>query len=151
MWLNAALHKDGGSRSRERMRALSAAASLALAQGDHGIAEASAQECLELATDLGDEAWRQHALYVLGHATHDLAQAQAYMEERMAGLRKSGDTKDRASALSEQRTVTPQSPGMDIPFLLTLSSHRICQPAARTSSTGNAGTTCFPKVYACAG
>ncbi len=100
-WLEAALRKDRRGRSRERMIALYAAAYLAMQQSDYAEARTLAEECLALTRDLGEEAWREHPLIVLGHVVADPARARAFMEERIAILRRTGNDALLAEALAD--------------------------------------------------
>ncbi|HZP80237.1 MAG TPA: adenylate/guanylate cyclase domain-containing protein [Chthonomonadaceae bacterium] len=100
-WLDAALRKEGESRSPERMIALYAAAYLAMQQSDFAVAESLAADCLALARERGEQAWQEHPLIVLGHVVSDPARAQAFMAERIAILRQTSHQALLSEALAD--------------------------------------------------
>jgi predicted ATPase len=100
-WLGGALAEDGEADPGLRRRALTAAAALALLQGDYGAATAFAEAGLEVARSTGNPTYVANALSNLGAivlAAGDHDRAGSLLEEAVPLAREAGD--DRIAALA---------------------------------------------------
>jgi predicted ATPase/DNA-binding SARP family transcriptional activator len=100
-WLAQALAQEGGGPAEQRRRALTAAAALALLQGDYAVSTAFAEESLSLARAGGEGRLVANALSNLGAivlAGGDHERAATLLEEAVALARSVGD--DRIAALA---------------------------------------------------
>jgi predicted ATPase/class 3 adenylate cyclase len=102
-WLTDALTRGGGASAALRVKALNAAASLALKQGDYKPALAMAQESLALSKELGDKRGTASCLVVLGIQAcqlGDFKRAEALGGEGLSLSRETGDNWGTAWAQS---------------------------------------------------
>jgi predicted ATPase/DNA-binding NarL/FixJ family response regulator len=93
--LDEALARGSGAPAALRSRALEGAGALALWQGDHARARALLEECLGVATALGETPRAAHALTLLGYAAvfqGDAAGGLDLNERSLARYRAVGDT-----------------------------------------------------------
>jgi predicted ATPase/DNA-binding XRE family transcriptional regulator len=101
-WLEVGLLRSNGVSSQVRMRALYAAGTLTLVQGDQPHTLAHMQELLLLAREHSDSLQVQHALTILGMAAVQRGhhhQAAHHLEEGLALARAGGHQPDIARAL----------------------------------------------------
>jgi predicted ATPase/DNA-binding SARP family transcriptional activator len=100
-WLQAALEAGGDQPLDLRRRALTAAAALALLQGDYPVATAFAEQSLDTARESGNQVFVANALSNLGAivlAAGDHDRARDLLEKAVALARDVGD--DRIAALA---------------------------------------------------
>ena len=100
-WLREALETGGDQPLVLRRRALTAAAALALIQGDYPVATGFAEQSLDTARESGNQVYVANALSNLGAivlAAGDHERAGALLEEAVALAREVGD--DRIAALA---------------------------------------------------
>jgi predicted ATPase/DNA-binding SARP family transcriptional activator len=103
--LEQALHDDTARDPALRRRALTAAASLALLQGDHGQATAFAEEGLQVARETGEQRLVANALSNLGAivlAGGDADRAGPLLDEAVAVARAAGDERILALAVNNR-------------------------------------------------
>jgi tetratricopeptide (TPR) repeat protein len=107
-WLEEALAGNAGDRAEARAKALRGLARLAVEQGDHERAVASAEEALALYRGLGDEQGVSNSLAQLGWAATvrgDYERAEALHEQSLAAARRSDDAWSLSFALNALATV----------------------------------------------
>ncbi len=102
-FLERALAASEGAVTSMRVKALEAAASLAVYQVDHDRGEALCRESLALCRERGDAKGTAFSLYLLGTIDWqrgDFAMARALMEESLALYKEVGDQEDVAGLLT---------------------------------------------------
>ena len=94
-WLERALAGSVGALTRDRVRTLNGAASIAVWQGDEPSAVVWCEESLTIAQAIGDTFGAGNALLVLGHAAtsaRDFGRANAMHEAALTVMRELGET-----------------------------------------------------------